>query len=204
MIFRQVAVGTFQNFAYIIGDEKTKTGAIADPAWEVDKLLKMTDDLGLKVKYVINTHSHHDHIQGNDAVVRKTGAKLVAHAKSPIKKNITVNDEDTLDIGTLKAKIIYTPGHCPDHICVLVEGKLLTGDLLFVGECGRTDLAGSNPSEMYDSLFKKILPLEDSVEVYPGHDYGKTPSSTIGYERQNNYVLKPRTREEFLKFMAEP
>jgi glyoxylase-like metal-dependent hydrolase (beta-lactamase superfamily II) len=204
MIFRQVAVGTFQNFAYIIGDEKTKTGAIADPAWEVDKLLKMTDDLGLKVKYVINTHSHHDHIQGNDAVVRKTGAKLVAYAKSPIKKDITVNDEDTLDIGTLKAKIIYTPGHCPDHICVLVEGKLLTGDLLFVGECGRTDLAGSNPSEMYDSLFKKILPLEDSVEVYPGHDYGKTPSSTIGYERQNNYVLKPRTREEFVKFMAEP
>jgi glyoxylase-like metal-dependent hydrolase (beta-lactamase superfamily II) len=199
-----VAVGTFQNFAYIIGDEETKTGVIADPAWEVDKLLKMIDDPGLKVKYVINTHSHHDHIQGNDAVVRKTGAKLVAHAKSPVKRDIAVNDEDTLDIGTLKAKIIYTPGHCPDHICVLVEGKLLTGDLLFVGECGRTDLAGSNPSEMYDSLFKKILPLEDSVEVYPGHDYGKTPSSTIGYERQNNYVLKPRTREEFVKFMAEP
>jgi glyoxylase-like metal-dependent hydrolase (beta-lactamase superfamily II) len=73
-----------------------------------------------------------------------------------------------------------------------------------VGECGRTDLAEGNPGDMYDSLFQKILPLQDSLEVYPGHDYGKTPSSTIGYERENNHTLKPRTREEFIKFMAEP
>lgn len=204
MIFRQVAVGTFQNFAYIIGDEKTKTGAIVDPAWEVDKLLKTASELGMKVSYVINTHSHHDHIQGNNHVVSQTGAKVVMHEQASEKKDIAVKDGYTLEIGSLKAKVIHTPGHCPDHICILVDGKLLTGDTLFVGECGRTDLAGGNPGEMYDSLFHKILPLEDSIEVYPGHDYGKKPSSTIGYERANNYTLKPRTREDFIKFMAEP
>lgn len=204
MIFKQVAVGTFQNFAYIIGDEKTRAAAIVDPAWEVDKLLKMCADLGLKVSYVMNTHSHHDHIQGNDSVAQRTGAKVLMHEKSPAKKDIAVKDGDTIKIGSLKAKFIHTPGHCPDHICILIEGKMLTGDILFVGECGRTDLAGGNPSEMYDSLFKKILPFEDSIEVYPGHDYGKKTSSTIGYERENNYTLKPRTREEFVKFMAEP
>lgn len=204
MIFRQVAVGTFQNFAYIIGDEKTMTAAIVDPAWEVDKLLEMCADLSLKVSCVINTHSHHDHVQGNDLVARGTGAKVIMHEKSPVKKDIGVKDGDTIDIGSLKAKAIHTPGHCPDHICILLDGKLLTGDTLFVGECGRTDLAGGNPSDMYDSLFQKLLTLRDSIEVYPGHDYGKKPSSTIGFERENNYTLKPRTREEFIQFMAEP
>jgi glyoxylase-like metal-dependent hydrolase (beta-lactamase superfamily II) len=204
MIFKQVTVGTFQNFAYIIGDEKTKSAAIIDPAWEVDALLKQCDELGLKVAYVINTHSHHDHIEGDEAVVKRTGAKVVAHETASIRKDVGVKDGDTIEIGSLKVKVIHTPGHCPDHICLLVDGKLMTGDLLFVGECGRTDLTGGSAGEMYESLFKKILPLDDSIEVYPGHDYGSKPSSTIGSERKNNYTLKPRTREEFIKFMAQP
>jgi hydroxyacylglutathione hydrolase len=204
MIFKQVPIGTFQNFSYIIGDEKTKSAALVDPAWEVDKLLEACEELGLKVKYVINTHSHHDHVGGNEEVAKRTGAKIVAHEKSPVRKDIAVRDGDVIEVGTLKVKVIHTPGHCPDHTCLLVDSKLLTGDTLFVGECGRTDLGGGNSGEMYDSLVKKLLTLDDSVEVYPGHDYGKTPSSTIGYERKNNYTLKPRTREEFIKFMAEP
>jgi hydroxyacylglutathione hydrolase len=204
MIFRQVAVGTFQNFAYIIGDEETKAAAIVDPAWEVDKLLKTCADLDLKVKYVINTHSHHDHVEGNELVAQRTGAKIIMHEKSRLGMDISVKDGDTIEIGSLKAKVIHTPGHCPDHICILVQDKLLTGDTLFVGECGRTDLAGGNPRDMYESLFHKILPLQDSIEVYPGHDYGSKPHSTIGHERENNYTLKPRTREEFVGFMAEP
>ena len=204
MIFKQVPVGTFQNFSYVIGDEKTKIAAIIDPAWEVDTLLKQCDELGLKVAYVINTHSHHDHIEGNEAVAKRTRAKVVAHEKAPIRKDIGVKDGDTIDIGSLKMKIIYTPGHCPDSICLLINGKLMTGDLLFVGECGRTDLTGGNASEMYESLFKKILPLDDSIEVYPGHDYGSKPSSTVGFERRNNYTMQPRTQEEFVRFMAEP
>jgi hydroxyacylglutathione hydrolase len=204
MIFRQVPVGTFQNFSYIIGDEKTKSAALVDPAWEVDNLLAQCEELGLKVTRVINTHSHHDHIEGNEAVAKRTGAKVVMHEKSPVRKDIAVKDGDAIEVGSLTVKVIHTPGHCPDHICLLVDGKLLTGDTLFVGECGRTDLGGGNSGDLYDSLVKKILPLDDSIEVYPGHDYGNKPSTTIGNERKNNYTLKPRTREEFIKFMAEP
>jgi len=204
MIFKQVAVGALQNFAYVIGDERTRIGAIIDPAWEVDKLLKTCSDLGLRVSYIINTHSHPDHVEGNELVVRRTGAKIIMHEKSRLRKDISVRDGDVVNIGTLKLNIIHTPGHCPDSICVLVDGKLLTGDTLFVGECGRTDLAGSSSSDMYESLFHKILPLQDSIEVYPGHDYGSKPFSTIGYERENNYTLKPRTLEEFRRFMSQP
>jgi len=204
MIFKQISVGAFQNFAYVIGDEATRVAAIVDPAWEVDKLLKTCADLGLTVTYVINTHSHPDHVEGNDLAVRRTGAKVIMHEKSRLRKDIAVKDGDLIDIGSLKVKIIHTPGHCPDHICLLVDGKLLTGDTLFVGECGRTDLGGGDPSDMFESLFHKILVLQDSIEVYPGHDYGSKPHSTIGYERENNYTLKPRTREEFIKFMATP
>jgi hydroxyacylglutathione hydrolase len=193
-----------QNFAYVIGDEQTRVAAIVDPAWEVDKLLKLCADDAFKVGFVINTHSHSDHVQGNDLVVQRTGAKVIMHEESRLHKDIPARDGDVVEIGALKARVIHTPGHCPDSICILVDGKLLTGDTLFVGECGRTDLAGSNPSDMYESLFHKILSLQDSIEVYPGHDYGRTPHSTIGYERENNYVLKPRTREEFIKFMAQP
>jgi glyoxylase-like metal-dependent hydrolase (beta-lactamase superfamily II) len=204
MIFKQVPVGTFQNFAYIIGDEKAKVGAIVDPAWETDRLLKLCEDLGLKVSYVINTHSHHDHVQGNEQAARQTGAKIVMHEKASLRKDIPVKDGDVIEVGSIRIGVLHTPGHCPDSICLLVDGKLLTGDTLFVGECGRTDLPGSDPSQMYDSLFNKILPLQDNIEVYPGHDYGRSPSSTIGYERKNNYTLKTRTKQEFIQFMAEP
>ena len=161
MIFKQVPVGTFQNFSYIIGDEKTKVAALVDPAWEVDKLLKLCDDLGLKVVYVINTHSHSDHTQGNNTAVQRTGAKVIAHEQSPVPKDVGVKDGDTFNVGSLKVKVLHTPGHCPDHICLLSNGKLLTGDILFVGECGRTDLTGGNAGDMYDSLFNKILSLPD-------------------------------------------
>jgi len=203
MIFKQVPVGSFQNFAYIIGDKTTKNAALVDPAWEVDKLLQLCAEMGLAVSLVINTHSHSDHVGGNEAVSRRTGAKVVAHVSSPVHKDIPVKDSDTINVGDIIVKVIHTPGHCPDHICLLVENKVLTGDTLFVGECGRTDLAGGNSGEMYDSL-NKLLKLDDNIEVYPGHDYGSKKSSTIGYERQNNYTLKKRTREQFIQFMKEP
>jgi glyoxylase-like metal-dependent hydrolase (beta-lactamase superfamily II) len=203
MIFKQIPVGTMANFAYVIGDEETGTAAIVDPAWEVDKLLQACAKMKLKVSLVINTHSHHDHTEGNDYVVRQTGAKIAAHATLPRQKDVAVKDGDTVTIGILKVKVTHTPGHCPDHICLLVEGKLLTGDTLFVGECGRTDLPGGNSNDLYYSL-NKLMKLDDSIEVYPGHDYGPKPSSTIGYERHHNYTLKERSLEEFVRFMAEP
>jgi glyoxylase-like metal-dependent hydrolase (beta-lactamase superfamily II) len=102
-------------------------------------------------------------------------------------------------------RVIHTPGHTPDSICLLVTDKLLlTGDTLFVGECGRTDLPGGNTRSMYDSLFNKLLKLGDEVEVYPGHDYGPRPSSTIGEEKRSNYTLQQRSLAEFIEFMRQP
>ena len=114
-----------------------------------------------------------------------------------------MKDGDTIKLNGTKIEVIYTPGHTPDSICLIAGNKLLTGDTLFVGECGRTDLPGGDSGSLYDSLFKKIIPLDNSLEVYPGHDYGLKPDSTLGFEKEHNYVLKPRTREEFMRFMRE-
>ncbi len=204
MILEQIPLGMGKNFAYIFGDETTREAAVIDPGYNVEKIFKQIQQLKVHVKYIFNTHSHGDHVSGNSQMKEKTGAKIVAHVKSPRPKDITVRDQDTLEIGRLKVKVIHTPGHTPDGICLLVDNKLFTGDTLFVGECGRTDLSSSSAEDMYHSLFDKILALDDDVEVYPGHDYGSKPSSTIGYERKTNYTLEKRTLEEFIEFMAEP
>jgi glyoxylase-like metal-dependent hydrolase (beta-lactamase superfamily II) len=205
LIFKQILLDSVgRNFAYIIGDETTKEAAVIDPGYNVEKILGQIQQLNAKVKYIINTHSHGDHTGGNASLKEKTRAKIVAHAKSPRPKDITVKDQDTLQLGKLTVKVIHTPGHTLDGICLLVDNKLITGDTLFVGECGRTDLAGSSAEDMYHSLFDKILTLDDSIEVYPGHNYGNRPSSTIGQERKTNYTLEKRTLEEFIEFMSEP
>lgn len=204
MILEQIAIGDGRNFAYIFGDEATREAAVIDPGSNVEKILKRVEELKVHIKYIFNTHSHGDHTAGNSRLKERTGAKLVAHAKSPHTKDVAVKDQDVLLVGKLKVQILHTPGHTPDGICLLVEDVLFTGDTLFVGECGRTDLPGSSAKDMYHSLFEKILALDDSVKVYPGHDYGSKPHSTIGYERKNNYTLEKRTLEEFVEFMEEP
>ena len=114
-----------------------------------------------------------------------------------------MEDGEIVEVDGIKLRVIHTPGHTPDSICLVVDGKILTGDTLFVGECGRTDLPGGDSGELYDSLFGKIIKLDDNLAVYPGHDYGEKPDSTLEYEKKNNYVLKPRSKEEFLRFMRE-
>lgn len=204
MILAQIPIGAGGNFAYVFGDETTREAAVIDPGNNVEKILKQIQQLKVHIRYIFNTHSHGDHTSGNSQMKEKTGAKIVAHIQSPRPKDIAVKDQDSLEVGRLEVKVIHTPGHTPDGICLLVDGKLFTGDTLFVGECGRTDLPGSSVEDMYHSLLDKILSLDDSVEVYPGHDYGNRPSSTIGHERRTNYTLEKRTLAEFVEFMAEP
>ncbi|HXX87599.1 MAG TPA: MBL fold metallo-hydrolase [Candidatus Acidoferrum sp.] len=204
MFFRQVKQYG-DNFSYIVGDEASKEAAVIDPSFNADEILAQVKDHGYKVKYVINTHHHSDHTAGNEEVMNASHAKLVAHRLSSVHKDVSVIDEDLIKIGKTTIKVIHTPGHTPDSICLLIDGKLLlTGDTLFVGECGRTDLPGGNPESMYDSLFHKLMKLDDNVEVYPGHDYGLKPHSTIGDEKKTNYVLETRTAEEFVEFMKQP
>jgi glyoxylase-like metal-dependent hydrolase (beta-lactamase superfamily II) len=204
MFFRQIQQHS-DNFSYIIADEDSKEAAVVDSSYNADELTKIIKHEKLKLKYVINTHGHSDHTAGNTELVSDFTAKLVAHKQSKIPHDISVDDGDLLRVGKLSIRIIYTPGHTTDGICLLVDNqKLLTGDTLFVGECGRTDFPGGNAKSMYESLFSKLLKLGDDVEVYPGHDYGSKPFSTIGEQRKTNYVLQPRSLSDFLDFMSQP
>jgi glyoxylase-like metal-dependent hydrolase (beta-lactamase superfamily II) len=132
-----------------------------------------------------------------------TGAKIIQHENSKLQKDIAVKDGDTIEVGSIKLKVMHTPGHSKDSMCLILDDQLIfTGDTLFVGNCGRTDLPGSDPAEMYHSLFDKLAGLDEKLVVYPGHNYGSTPTSTIGTEKKTNYVLQPRSKQEFLGFMA--
>jgi len=204
LIFAQVKVGHMENFSYIIGDDKTHLGVIIDPGFDTEKILNKAFQMKLTIKYLIDTHEHPDHISGNIDLSEKTGAKIVAHKDAKIKKDLVVKDEEIISIGETNIKVLHTPGHSPGSICLLVDNKLITGDTLFVGECGRIDLPGGNAEDLYHSFFDKILNISDNVEVYPGHDYGLKPFSSIGFERKHNYVLRPRTKEEFVRFMKNP
>jgi len=204
MFFRQVQKHG-DNFSYIIADDTTREAAVVDPSFNAGVIIRLLQAENLKLKYVINTHSHSDHTAGNAELCSMFNAKIVVHKLSRTNAEVQVDDGDIIKLGNIPVKVIHTPGHTPDGICLLVDNqKLLTGDTLFVGECGRTDLPGGNSKQLYNSLFNKIRMLSDDVEVYPGHDYGSTPSSTIGEEKRSNYTLEPRSLLEFIEFMNQP
>lgn len=201
MIVKQIPVGSMSNFTYIIADEKSKMAAVIDPSWDLEKVLDALKANDLKLQYIINTHTHFDHVLGNEQLATITGARIIMHKNSRLHKDVTVDDGDAIQLGNISIKVIFTPGHSKDGMCLLAENKLFAGDTLFIGNCGRVDLPGGSATELYDSIFGKLMKLDDRIEVYPGHDYGSRPYSTIGDEKRTNYVLKPRTKEEFLLFM---
>ena len=199
----QIPVGKMANFTYLIIDNEEKETAIIDPSWDLEKIFEIIKKNEYKIKYIINTHSHYDHILGNDQIVAITKCKVIQHKNSKEKHDISVNDGDEFKVGKTLIKVLFTPGHSKDSMCLIVDSKIIiTGDTLFVGNCGRTDLPGSDPEQMYDSLFEKILKLDNNLVVYPGHNYGYKSISTIGEEKKNNYVLFPRSKEQFIKFMT--
>lgn len=204
MFFKQVQQHG-DNFSYIIADDTTYEAAVVDSSFNAGEITRILKAENLKLKYIINTHSHSDHTAGNEELCTIFKAKTVAHKLSKINADVKVTDGDIIRIGNIPVRIIYTPGHTTDGISLLVDNKkLLTGDTLFVGECGRTDMPGGNSKNMYNSLFNKILKLNDEIEVYPGHDYGQKPFSTIGEEKRSNYTLEPRSLTDFIEFMNQP
>jgi glyoxylase-like metal-dependent hydrolase (beta-lactamase superfamily II) len=203
MFFKQIK-HRGDNFSYIIADESSREAVVVDPSFNADVIIPFIQKGGFTVKYVVNTHHHRDHSADNTAIKSSTGAKIVAHKVAKVNQDVEVDDGNALRVGGIIIKVIHTPGHCPDSICLLVDEKLLTGDTLFVGECGRTDLPGGSSKALYNSLFQKLMTLDDDIEVYPGHDYGPRPHSTIGEEKRTNYILKKRTLSEFIEFMKEP
>jgi glyoxylase-like metal-dependent hydrolase (beta-lactamase superfamily II) len=204
MFFKQIQQHS-DNFSYIVADETAKEAAVVDSSFNASEIIKILKTKNFSLKYIINTHGHSDHTAGNAELTSMFQTKIVAYKLSKVNFDVGVEDGDMLSVGEIPLKVIYTPGHTADSICLLVDNRnLLTGDTLFVGECGSTDFAGGSSKNMYDSLFNKLLSLDDAVKVYPGHDYGITTSSTIGEERRSNYTLQPRSLKDFIEFMAEP
>jgi len=199
----QIAVGQMANFTYIVSDEENGEAAIIDPSWDLDKIFHALKKNNWQTKYIVNTHTHFDHVLGNKQLAEVTGAKVVQHKNSQLKKDIAVSDGDTIQLGSIMLRILYTPGHSKDSICLLLEDQfILTGDTLFVGNCGRVDLPGSDAKEMYHSLFDRLTKLDENLLIYPGHDYGPTSTSTIGHEKKTNYILQHRSKQEFLELMT--
>lgn len=204
MYLAQRLIGQMANFGYVIGEPDTKIAAVVDPSFDARALQKAAAENGFTIELIFNTHHHPDHIFDNERLADETGAKVAAHRLSNVRKDLILEDGQIVPVGALKVKVLHTPGHSPDSCCYIVAGHVFTGDCLFVGDCGRVDLPGSDVAQMYESLFAKVRKLDEDLVVCPGHHYGPTPTSTIGQEKRTNYTLKPRSLEAFKRFMAAP
>lgn len=201
MKVHQFEVGDMQNFTYLLEDEDTGEAIVIDPSWDLPDVIQTVERNNLKVKYIVNTHYHFDHTIGNDFMIKSTGAKIIQHKASTIKHDITVSDGDKIKFGNSEVAVFHTPGHSKDSMCLVGDGKIFSGDTLFVGNCGRVDLPGGNARELYHSLFDIVSKMDERFLLYPGHNYGSSPTSTIGKEKKTNFVLQPRTEDEFVEFM---
>ena len=208
MFVKQVEVGGMAIFAYLVACKVTNEALFIDPAAETERLLNEAQSRGYTIKYIVNTHSHIDHIMGNKRMKDLTGAEIIIHEKdadalihqppsmlemfhaepSP-PADITVKDGDLITIGETSLKVIHTPGHSPGGMCLYHNGMVFTGDTLFVGAVGRTDLGGGSWETLAASIRNKLFTLPDETVVAPGHNYGDAPKSTIGREKvYNPYV----------------
>ncbi len=201
MIFEQISIGGDRNFAYLVGDKAGAQAAVVDPGYNAALIQQRLAAHGLSLAYLVATHSHYDHVDAmGDLQSRAGGGQVVAHrsAALPVAVDRPVDDGDVIELGAVRIRIIHCPGHSPDSIGLLVdETKLISGDELFVGKVGGTG-SEDQARTQYDSLHGRLMTLDDAVEVWPGHDVGVRPSSTIGHERRTNPFLLRESFEDFL------
>ena len=198
----QIEVGHMQNFTYVVEDEDSGEAIIIDPSWDLQNIEQVIKRNDLKIKYIVNTHHHFDHTLGNETMAKSTGGKIVQHKASDLKHDEIVNDGDKIQFGNSELLVVHTPGHSKDSICLIGDGKIFSGDTLFVGNCGRVDLPGGSSKELYHSLFDILYNLDENLVLYSGHNYGSTPTSTMGKEKETNFVMQKRTEEEFVTLMG--
>jgi hydroxyacylglutathione hydrolase len=204
MVIKQLKIG-LDNFSYIIYCSDEKKALIADPSYDASKAIDFIKQNNLILKYIIITHYHFDHSKDITNIKKAaSSAKIVASEldgkKLREKVDIFVTDGQKLKLGNIDLQFILTPGHTEGGICIIVDDKaIITGDTLFIGDCGRTDLPGGNINQMYKSLQEKIKPLPDNIIIYPGHDYGEKPFDNLGNQKRKNKTLLARNIEEFSK-----
>ena len=213
---KQMELGPMQNFIYLVGDPATRQCVVVDPAWEIDTIVETAAADDMTMVGALITHTHQDHVGGHlfgmnipgvEELLEKVKTKVYVHkAEREFLKGfgsdlVKVDNNDTLQVGRLGLTFLHTPGHTPGSQCFLVDGRLISGDTLFIGSCGRTDLPGSDPSEMYYSLTQRLSKLPDETVLFPGHNYGG-PSSTLGDEKRGNPFMRFASLGEFLRVMG--
>ncbi len=201
LIFEQIRTGGDRNFGYLLGDRDAGKAILVDPSYAPKKLVRRAQAQGLTVTHILNTHGHRDHTNGNAKARKLTGAPLVAHRSAASRPELPVDHGDRLEVGSLTLDLLHTPGHADDHICILAGEICLTGDTLFVGKIGGTATEAAARAE-YQSLHEVLMPLPDATTVWPGHDYGCRPSSTIGLEKRTNPFLQCQDLQAFLELKA--
>ncbi len=218
---RQAQIGPLANFVYLIGDPATHKAAVVDPAWDVAAILDLAARDGYEIDRILITHYHQDHLGGNMMGHHVEGAaEMLERLKVKVYVNkqeapgakqvaglsdsdlVKVDAGDTVRVGNLEIKFLHTPGHTPGSHCFLVGGNLISGDTLFVGSCGRVDLPGSDPEQMYYSLNHTLRNLDDSTVVYPGHAYAPESSTTIGEQKRRNMYMRFDNLDDFLDAMG--
>jgi glyoxylase-like metal-dependent hydrolase (beta-lactamase superfamily II) len=217
---KQLELGPMQNFVYLVGDPASRECVVVDPAWELDTIVDTVAADGMTLIGALVTHTHQDHVGGSlaswgmpgripgvEELLGKVRAKVYVHkAEREFLPGfgsdlVKVDNHDTLDVGRLRVAFLHTPGHTPGSQCFLVDGRLISGDTLFIGACGRTDLPGSDPREMYYSLTQRLSALPDDTVLFPGHNYGG-PSSTLGAEKRHNPYMRFASLGTFLQAMG--
>ena len=210
IIIRQINVGAYQVNCYLIACPETREGVIIDPGGDAEEIVRVIEEEGLKPLMIINTHGHADHVIANRELAKGLGIPTCMHEADDIffggkevreasEKELglpppgptdrRLRDGDQIAVGTLTLEVIHTPGHTPGSVCFLVADNLFTGDTLFVGDVGRTDLTGGSLDTLLESIKTRIIVLPGFTRVWPGHDYGETPTSTLDWEmKENPYI----------------
>jgi hydroxyacylglutathione hydrolase len=203
-VFEQIRVGGDRNFGYLLGDRLAKQAVLIDPSYSPGAVVQRAIEQHLKVTHVINTHGHPDHINGNAEALKLTGAPLAAHPDCPSFPDVKLGHNAELAIGALKLRFFHTPGHCEDHLVIYesTHHVLISGDLLFVGKVGGTKTEADARID-WDSLQLVLNTLPEATTVWPGHDYGVRPSTTLALEKASNPFLLCRDVDAFLKLKME-